>query len=286
LRKEFLNHPSPWLSTDVSDETLLRFYEGHGRDLAETKRYLKDSAEWRESTFKIADRLKEWKADESAEARLLREWFPWGEIGRDVAGRPILLLRVSYLDFGRLAKTAGWDRMVLLHVELFERLAAASDTGDAVLLIDFDMVIDKSLPIHHIVFPKDRSLTREWVPGLIRYLTKLSKVMDVNYPESFRYIIFTRTPQPFFDRVWDAVSHFIAPRTREKIRNLRKDPDPVEAMVELGIPRDLIPDWYPSGSHDVTSKVKLGGCMPKDALEVERARVNRAPTRPAEPEPS
>lgn len=54
----------------------------------------------------------EWEVDESPEARLLKQTWPFGIIAKDRDGRPVQLYRMVCTDYAGYAKEVGMERVM------------------------------------------------------------------------------------------------------------------------------------------------------------------------------
>jgi hypothetical protein len=228
-----------WMKT-LSDHLCLRFIQGHGYNLDEIMKYLKLAAAWREE-YKTDQLIQQWESDQSREALLLKSTWPFGIIGHDGYNRPIQLYRMVMVDFVGYQREVGMDLIIRHNCWRLEK-NNQEETESAILLIDLGYNNGSIVPQCKDERPVITSFftMRTWISGLMHYLSALTKIFDVGYPESYHKIIFLRAPVHFW-ATWKIAQLLIAENTRKKVIILTSN-NPHDRLLEY-IPEHCIPDY-------------------------------------------
>ena len=156
----------------------MRFIVGHVYKIPEALKHLVKAGEWREK-FGTNTILERWEADQSPEARLLRDTWPMGLIAQDDEGRPVQLFRFSCCDFTGYLRETSIEHMMNFNVWRFEKNLAGNPRGEAIIIMDLGYTEETD--------PNGPAITsmmqlRSYVSGLMTYLKALTGVADPFYP--------------------------------------------------------------------------------------------------------
>jgi hypothetical protein len=221
--------------------TLLRFLRARPT-IAKSASMHHDMLAWHRS-YKPREKMAVWQADDSAEAALIKKYFPCGTHGVDVHGRQVYYGRYGITDFAGIIREAGYDRFMTKGVSdqvvIMDKLSELSrKTGTAyytnVVVIDLGG------------FEVRRTL--RGVPWFGKYV----KVLDNNWPERLAVAFVVRAPW-IFAQVWKVVSPMLSADTRKKVQILGKGADHLAAMEKAGVPLEQIPTWLGGSSEEAWS---------------------------------
>lgn len=241
------------------DHVLLRFLHGHHFDEKRTLKFVVNACAWRVS--QDVDTCPErWEANSEMDARVLKNTWPWGCVGRTAKGEPILVFRLAKTDLHTYMHKMRSTDIVDMHVARFERNLRMHPSGGAVFMLDLGYAEDEkaNAPIHSMT-----SLGR-WISSLTTYIKLLKTILDPYYPETFTAIVFTRTPGPFH-WVFKGVRYLIAKDTMAKIHDFTpsKNHQARECLERFGVAAEQVPDFLYDDGDGVKSGLGSACAFPQ-----------------------
>ena len=252
------NPANDWIKKN-DDKGLLRYLKGHNYNLKESLKYLKKTGEWRHE-YKTDELIAKYEtSNPTLEIRFARAYIPMGIIGADDMNRPVLLNRMSAVDFPKVLDSYGLDQTIEYAVFLQEKLvkAALNSGGETIVIIDLGFDDLKKPPITGLME------ARAWIAALLRFLQPFAAIVDPHYPEMFHKIFFTRAPG-MFQTVWKIAKNFVNENTQQKIVILG-DKGTRKRLQEF-LPIDIIPTFLGGGNEVLIGE---GGKLTKDSNKNE-----------------
>ena len=96
----------------ASDFQYLKFLIGHKMKVDEAFKLMVKCSAWRYE-FKTSELISKMEAlNAPPEVRFAKAYLPMGVIGRDSEGRPVMLQRISAIDFPRVIGDFGLDKVI------------------------------------------------------------------------------------------------------------------------------------------------------------------------------
>jgi hypothetical protein len=190
------------------------------------------------------------------EPETLRRYFPWGFVGKDRDGFPVLVERIGNIDLVGIHAAVGTEdflQWVCWYHEVQESMmkgvsdALGKDRRKMTVIIDM-----AHLALRHL-----NSST-------LSVLKSRTRLEEENYPEVVRRVILINTPS-MFASVWGIVKRFMDEGTVDKMQILGTDYLPT---LRTFIDDDNIPAFLggkltdESGDAEVRSMVSEGGIIP------------------------
>jgi hypothetical protein len=258
LRKELskLDNSDPknaW-ALQASDAQCLKFLIGHKLKVDEAFKLMVKCSAWR-LEYKADGLIKKIEAsDAPQEIRFAKAYLPMGVIGKDSEGRPIMLNRMSAIDFPRVLGDFGLDKAIEYAIYVQEKLLENNPNGECVVIIDLGIEDQPNPPMGTLME------ARAWIASLLKFLQPFAAIVDPFYPEMFSKIFFTRAPA-MFSATWSIAKNFVAEATREKIEILGSK-GATKRLLEV-LPRESVPVFL--GGTNQLAGLGKGGKLPKGA---------------------
>jgi len=234
-----------WL-VSTPDSTYERFLQGHGLHVDTALSLMVDAAKWRKE-FELDKLMDTWETDDSIEAVILRGYIPIGTVGVNRTGKPVIVNRLSAIDFTNLNAAVGMSNMLKHIVFLAEKHVRNNPTGNSTLVFDVSPEYMTVSTFNDV---------RQWITTFTLFVKKLSAIVDPYYPELYKEIIFCNA-QKMFMVTWNVIKTFLAHHTVEKVKILSQDPLPT--LLEL-MDLNVIPDFL--DGHNDCSMIGIGGPLP------------------------
>jgi len=171
--------------------TLLRFLRAQEGRVLEAEQMFRTSLDWRHSTA-----IEEWSIAWSAElaaamtwrARLVNQFQVHRVIGIDRLGLPVYLFRWSVFDIAGAERELGQEVVVRIILSIHEEVVDAMRNALPTLVPGALYVWDVgNYGSRHGV---PHYWTRMW--ALVRFLPRVAKLLEANYPEVIRKILVVR----------------------------------------------------------------------------------------------
>ena len=237
----------------ASDFQCLKFLIGHKMKVDEAFKLMVKCSAWRYE-FKTSELISKMEAlNAPPEVRFAKAYLPMGVIGQDSEGRPVMLQRISAIDFPRVIGDFGLDKVIEYAIYVQEKLLENNPIGECIVIIDLGIEDQPNPPMTTLME------ARAWIAALLKFLQPFAAIADPFYPEMFAKIFFTRAPS-MFAATWSVAKNFVAEATREKIEIL--GPKATKRLIEV-LPAETIPVFL-GGSNQLIGLGK-GGKLPKGA---------------------
>lgn len=258
LRKEFAKldktDPKNAWALAASDAQCLKFLIGHKLKVDEAFKLMTKCSAWR-LEYKTDDLIRKIEApDAPQEVRFAKAYLPMGVIGKDAEGRPVMLNRMSAIDFPRVLGDFGLDKAVEYAIYVQEKLLENNPDGECVVIIDLGIEDQPNPPMTTLME------ARAWIAALLRFLQPFAAIVDPYYPEMFSKIFFTRAPS-MFAATWSVAKNFVAEATREKIEILNAK-NATKRLLET-LPTEVVPQFL--GGTNQLKGLGKGGKLAKGA---------------------
>jgi hypothetical protein len=194
----------------------LRAQEGHVEKAA---RMLRASLDWR-SRYRISERSRRWQdqvaAGSSWQARLVNEYKVHRVVCRDRLGLPVYLFRWGVFDLAGAEREMGVERVLRVMLSIHEDTLARMRSA---------MFREGELPPGGlIIWDLGNYGVRGDVPNwwgrmlaLVRFLPKVAKLLETNYPEMVRRIIVVRSGSAT-KMLYNTAVPFLPTRTLAKVK--------------------------------------------------------------------
>jgi len=255
--------------------TLLRFLRARKGDWEEAASMFRASAVWRKN-YQIEVQTSQWNTEfndgETWLARLVKRYEVHRVIGKTKCGLPMMLFRWCAFDVVGAERELGTDIvlkiMLCIHEEICEKMRE--------VLFERETVTNGCVIIWDIGNYKPHGVPNWWsrMWALARFLPKVAKILETNYPEVVRKIVIVRTGAAA-RTLYNAAVPFIPSGTLAKCKMfgwyakewIKELEDEVQDVKEL--PAFLIRD----DDEAIASAAPVGGIYPRGAAAAEREAV-------------
>lgn len=106
-----------WITTTATDLDCKRFLAGHQLKVKDALQLMQKCSKWRYE-YKTDELISKYEPTDpealTLEIRFARAYLPLGIIGHDAENRPIMLQKLSAVDFPRIIAELGLDKVIEL----------------------------------------------------------------------------------------------------------------------------------------------------------------------------
>lgn len=228
----------------TTDHALHRFLVARQLKVDKAAEMYRNAMAWR-----IANGVGRLVEDGYKEPVAMRRYFPWGIIGTDKTGFPILVERIGMIDLVGMSATLGPEdflRWVSYYHELQERIlrgaTAKAGRNRSMMTCIIDM---KGMSMSHLS------------SATLQVLRARLRLEQDYYPEVVRRVFMINTPS-LFATVWGVVRHFLDAGTAEKIHIMGSTYLPTLTKY---IPLSHIPAYLGGTLVDTRGSEECGGLI-------------------------
>jgi len=194
-------------------------------------------------------------------------YIPIGTIGMNKFDKPVIVNRLSAIDFTNLVAAVDMRNVIKHFVYLAERHTRHNPTGNSTLVFDVSVEYMSVATFTEV---------RQWITTFSLFVKKLSAIVDPFYPEMYREIIFCNA-QKMFHVTWNVVKSFLASHTVSKVKILSADPLPT--LLDL-MDLTVIPDFL-GGTNECIGEIGIGGPVPNPLttdfiIEMKQAKQSKS----------
>jgi len=254
-----------------SPATVLRFLRARNGNLEEAEKMFRNSLHWRWTA--ATDKEHElWTAEEKAaetwRARLVREFKVHKDLGHDRFGLPVYLFRWSVFDVAGAERELGTDAVVQIMISIHEEIVRAM--GSAVL--QREMFAPGCMQVWDVGNYGIHGGANWWsrMLALVRFLPKVAKIMEQNYPEVIRKIVIVRCSATT-RALYRTLTPFMPSKTLDKGRLFGWSPEEWMKEIREEAPKLALPPFLRLNDEEALAKAEPKG-------GVWRPLVNRRQT--------
>eukprot|EP00592_Proboscia_alata_P007998 CAMPEP_0194354346 /NCGR_PEP_ID=MMETSP0174-20130528/2522_1 /TAXON_ID=216777 /ORGANISM="Proboscia alata, Strain PI-D3" /LENGTH=404 /DNA_ID=CAMNT_0039123267 /DNA_START=79 /DNA_END=1293 /DNA_ORIENTATION=+ len=270
LKAQGREEPLPEQATHFRRAILLRFLRARRSvkdPLNSSVKMFIEMIEWYYVSYGFEEKVLAWQADQTAEAKLVRRFWPCGTFGNDKRGQPVFYARYGTADVAGLVRETSFDHFI-------QHACFQQYTSEAMLNEVADAKGEHGVKFVCILDLKGLKWGR--ATRSITSFNKMFAMLDANFPERLFVCLVVRAPW-IFSAIYKLVSPVLDANTRDKIQILGGSADHMAKISEFVDPAE-VPDWL--GGTAMDCEIPAGGTVPnskKKGGEGEETAAAAAP---------
>lgn len=260
-----------------SPATLLRFLRASDGNIQQASEMFHNSLHWRWKAD-TEEKHESWAAEVAAKAtwraKLVDQFKVHADLGADRFGLPVYLFRWSVFDVAGAERELGTDCVVQIMISIHEEIVRAMGSA----LLQRRQFAPGCMQVWDIGNYGQHGGANWWsrMLALVRFLPKVAKVMEQNYPEVVRKIIIVRSSTTT-RMLYNTVTPFMPTKTLAKGRLFGWTPEEWLRELREEAPELTLPPFLESNQEEALAKAEpRGGIWSEGVAQAAQAAAEAA----------